>query len=51
MAENATERYAGAPIRMDPRQIIPDARALIAMGFRGNALEQTLTRADIPQYA
>jgi ferredoxin len=27
-------RYEGAPIQMDPRQIMPEARSLIVMGFR-----------------
>ncbi|NLF29833.1 MAG: epoxyqueuosine reductase [Planctomycetes bacterium] len=28
------ERFAGAPIQMDPRQIMPEARSVIAMAFR-----------------
>lgn len=28
------ERWEGAPIQMDPRQIMPEARSVIAMGFR-----------------
>ncbi len=28
------DRYEGAPLQMDPRQIMPEARSLIAMGFR-----------------
>lgn len=28
------ERWEGAPLQMDPRQIMPDARSLIAMAFR-----------------
>ncbi|MBP8638845.1 MAG: epoxyqueuosine reductase [Dictyoglomi bacterium] len=28
------DRYEGAPIQMDPRQIMPDARSVIVMGFR-----------------
>lgn len=27
-------RFQGAPIQMDPRQIMPEARSVIAMGFR-----------------
>ncbi len=28
------ERWEGAPIQMDPRQIMPEARSIIAVGFR-----------------
>jgi ferredoxin len=28
------ERWEGAPIQMDPRQIMPEARSIICMGFR-----------------
>ncbi|HOK57342.1 MAG TPA: 4Fe-4S binding protein [bacterium] len=28
------ERWEGTPIQMDPKQIMPDARSVIAMGFR-----------------
>ena len=28
------ERWAGAPLQMDPRQIMPEARSVIAMAFR-----------------
>ena len=28
------ERWEGAPIQMDPRQIMPEARSVIAMAFR-----------------
>lgn len=28
------ERWEGAPLQMDPRQIMPEARSVIAMGFR-----------------
>ncbi len=28
------ERFEGAPVQMDPRQIMPEARSVIAMGFR-----------------
>ena len=28
------ERYEGAPVQMDPRQIMPEARSVIAMAFR-----------------
>jgi len=28
------DRWEGAPIQMDPRQIMPEARSVIAMGFR-----------------
>ncbi len=30
------DRWEGAPIQMDPRQIMPEARSLIAMAFRVN---------------
>lgn len=30
------DRYEGAPLQMDPRQIMPEARSLIAMAFRVN---------------
>ena len=30
------ERWEGAPIQMDPRQIMPEARSVIAMAFRVN---------------
>ena len=28
------DRFEGAPVQMDPRQIMPEARSVIAMGFR-----------------
>lgn len=28
------ERWEGAPVQMDPRQIMPEARSVIALGFR-----------------
>ena len=28
------DRYEGAPLQMDPRQIMPEARSLIVMAFR-----------------
>jgi epoxyqueuosine reductase len=28
------ERWEGAPVQMDPKQIMPDAKSIIAMGFR-----------------
>lgn len=28
------ERWEGAPVQMDPRQIMPNAKSIIAMGFR-----------------
>ncbi|MEN6644366.1 MAG: hypothetical protein ABFE08_18145 [Armatimonadia bacterium] len=30
------DRYEGAPLQMDPRQIMPEAKSLIAMAFRVN---------------
>ena len=28
------DRYEGAPIQMDPRQIMPEARSMIVVAFR-----------------
>jgi len=30
----STDRFEGAPVQMDPRQIMPEAKSLIAMAFR-----------------
>src|SRR5690554_5091790 len=30
------DRWEGAPIQMDPRQIMPEAQSIIAMAFRVN---------------
>ncbi len=30
----SADRWEGAPIQMDPRQIMPELKSVVAMGFR-----------------
>ena len=45
------DRWSTAPIQMDPKQIMPRAKSIIALGFRFAALRRVLIFQTTRQWA